>query len=119
MSFSVDGTTIRLTRGDSGITEVGMKQGNTPYVPVQGDSLRFALKHAVMNATRTAYKDNVPVLEKQIPIDTCLLEFVPSDTAKLDFGDYVYDIELKYANGMVDTFINNAKFVLVAEVADG
>ena len=69
-----------------------------------------------MNSKKTAYRDSEPVINKQIPIDTMLLEFDPSDTKSLDFGDYVYDIEITFEDGSVDTFINNAALIIKPEV---
>ena len=40
----------------------------------------------------------------------------PSDTADLNFGKYVYDIQLTKANGKVDTFITKATLKLSEEV---
>ena len=38
------------------------------------------------------------------------------DTADLNFGKYVYDIQLTKANGKVDTFITKATLKLSEEV---
>jgi hypothetical protein len=46
-----------------------------------------------------------------------ILHLEPDDTKGLGFGEYVYDVELTFANGDVDTFINNARFSLVPEVS--
>lgn len=52
-----------------------------------------------------------------IPTSTMILHLDPEDTKDLGFGEYVYDVELTFANGDVDTFINNAKFILAPEVS--
>ena len=62
------------------------------------------------------YKDPVPLIEKDIPISTMILNLEPEDTKPFGFGEYVYDIELTFANGLVDTFINNETFILAPEV---
>lgn len=110
------GTTIKMTRGDTLITFVGMKRGEDDYVPQVGDSLRFALKSPKMNSKKTEYADAEPLLEKDIPIDTQLLRLDPEDTKPLGFGDYVYDIQITFADGKVDTFISEAKLTLLPEV---
>ena len=113
--YKIDGTTIHLTRGDTFETVVQPKQANgSVYSPVEGDTVRFALKSNVLLAT--GYADSEPLIEKTIPNDTMILEIAPSDTKQLAFGDYVYDVELTYADGTVDTFINNALFKIVPEV---
>jgi hypothetical protein len=45
-----------------------------------------------------------------------LLVIYPEDTKELEFGSYVYDIQLTKANGDIDTFITASKFKITAEV---
>lgn len=111
MSCSVDGTTnaITLTKGDTFKTYVNpVDENGYFYAPKTGDVVRFALKKS--------YKDDTCLIKKTIPNDTLLLHLEPSDTKNLEVGPYVYDIELTYANGDVDTFIDRAKFKLTEEV---
>ena len=110
MSFSIDGTTITLTRGDTLKVVVDIfKEDDTPYEPLEGDSMRFALKKS--------YKDEEPLILKDIPMSTCLLHIEPEDTKSLAMGkSYVYDIQLTHANGDVDTFISKAVFNITEEV---
>lgn len=110
MAVSISGTTIKMTRGDTlrAILTLKDEEGNT-YVPVVGDSLRFAMKRN--------YNESTPILIKSIPIDTLELWIEPDDTKNLPQpSSYVYDIEITYANGDVDTFIDKAKFQLTEEV---
>lgn len=109
MSYSVSGTTITLTRGDSFIADISIAdQDDNPYTPVEGDSIRFAMK--------SSYKDAEPLLVKNVPIDTMTLVIDPEDTKSLAFGRYVYDIELTKDSGEVDTFITKAIFKITEEV---
>lgn len=109
MSFKVKKNTIFLTRGD---TFKAMLTINNPdgsvYTPVEGDTIRFALKENV--------EDEECLILRDIPIDTMLLVLYPEDTKSLEFGSYVYDIQLTKANGDVDTFITASKLKLTAEV---
>ena len=116
--FEVRGTTITLTRGDTLVLNVLMrdKQTKQEYIPSQGDVIRFALKHQTMKPDRTDYTDEQPLILKNIPIDTQQLVLLPNDTKNLGFGAYVYDIEITMSDGTVDTFIQNATFVLTPEV---
>lgn len=109
MSYSVSGTTITLTRGDTFKATVSIvdKDGN-PYEPVEGDRIRFA-----MNSN---YQDQTPILVKDIPLDTMTLILNPEDTKRLDYGKYVYDMELTKASGEVDTFIAKATIKITEEV---
>lgn len=109
MSYSVTGTTIMLTRGDSFIADILIAgQDGQPYIPVEGDIIRFAMK--------ISYKDAQPLLIRNIPIDTMKLAINPEDTKELAFGKYVYDIELTKSTGEVDTFITKAVIKITEEV---
>lgn len=102
------GADITLTRGDTLILELSLTKDGDPYTPATGSEMRFAMKEK--------YTDTEVVLEKQIPIDTLILEFVPSDTKDLPMGkSYVYDIQLTDEVGHVDTFIQG-KFTVDKEV---
>lgn len=109
MSYNVSGTTITLTRGDTFMALITITDSeNNPYIPVEGDSVRFAMK--------ATYADEEPLVVKDIPIDTMKLILKPEDTKNLAFGKYVYDIELTKATGEVDTFITKAKINITEEV---
>lgn len=109
MSFSVKDTTITLTRGDTFIATINIcNPDGSPYIPVTGDKVRFAMKNN--------YKETEPVLVKDIPIDTLILTIEPDDTKNLTFGKFVYDIQLTKNTGEVDTFITKATLQLTEEV---
>lgn len=109
MSYSVTGTNITLTRGDTFNAIISINQSDgEPYIPVEGDKIRFAMK--------TTYDDAEPILDINIPIDTMTLTLNPEDTKGLKFGKYVYDIQLTKANGVVDTFITKASIRITEEV---
>lgn len=121
MAYSVQGTTIKLTRGDSLILQVVIlrkkdKKPSEIYTPEEGDTVRFALKRNMMNPEKTKYIDKKPLIEKDIPIKTLILRLESEDTKFLEFGNYVYDIELTTKDGIVDTFIADADFILTPEV---
>ena len=113
--YRVDGTTITMTRGDTLLLQVGILQDNEPYAPVEGDKVRFAVK-TQLNSKGTEFKDAEPLINKEIPIDTLILELNPNDTKHLPFGQYTYDIEITFANGVVDTFICDSTLILAPEV---
>lgn len=105
----ITGKRIVLTRGDTLKATVTMlKPDGTEYTPESGDSIRFAMKKS--------FSDETVLVEKSIPNDTLLLKLDPEDTKNLDFGSYVYDVQLTYANGDVDTFIDRASIELTEEV---
>lgn len=109
MSFRVRNNTIYLTRGDTfkAVLTINYPDGSI-YEPKEGDSIRFAMKADVDDAECLILRD--------IPIDTMMLVLNPEDTKELEFGSYVYDIQLTKANGDVDTFITASKLKLTAEV---
>lgn len=108
MSATINGTTISLTRGDTLILGINVYSNETPYVPKEGDVIRFAMKTSMLS-------DEV-LINKQVDLSTMTLKLVPSDTKNLSFGDYTYDVELTTAEGDVDTFIGPAKFTITGEV---
>lgn len=109
MGYSVNNTTkeIELTRGDTLKIKIDVLINGEAYTPRPEDSLRFAMK--------TTYNTSKLLVHKDIPIDTCILHLEPEDTKKLRFGEYVYDIQITFANGDVNTFISG-KFKLKPEV---
>lgn len=105
----IGGKTIVLTKGDTFKATVVMKtEDGTEYAPESGDVVRFAMKQG--------YEDEQLLVEKVIPNDTLLLKLDPIDTKNLEVGEYVYDIEITYANGDVDTFIDRGTLKLTEEV---
>ena len=65
MSYSVSGTMITLTRGDTFSALITITDLNdNQYIPMNGDRIRFAMKND--------YNDETPLLIKEIPIDTML-----------------------------------------------
>jgi len=109
--FTIKKTSIILTRGDTLKAEISItdKDGN-PYIPVPGDTIRFAMKKHYNDP------DTEVLIVKDIPINTMILQLDPADTKDLDFGNYVYDIQITTAGGDVDTFIAKASLTLTEEV---
>lgn len=108
MSIKIQGNKIHLTRGDTLRVTVNITQDGEPYNPVEGDSVRFALKRD--------FDDSVPLVLRDIPTDTLQLILVPEDTKPLEFGKYWYDVELTKNDGTVDTFIGPERFYITEEV---
>lgn len=109
MTQSLKGNAITLTRGDTFKAVVTpINDDGTEYEMQEGDTLRFAMKKD--------YSDPQTTLLIDIPADTRLLVIESDDTKELDYGSYVYDIQLTHANGDVDTFIAKEKFKLTEEV---
>lgn len=116
MASSINGTAITMTRGDTLRVQVNIQRDGESYTPAAGDAVRFALKRARYKNSGGNFCDDEPLLRKDIPTDTMLLELAPEDTKPLRFGKYVYDIQITFADGTVDTFIPTADFLLTPEV---
>lgn len=113
--YKVTGTTITATRGDTVLIQVGMTRGGTAYTPQEGDRVRFALK-SELKRDKTNFVEANPLINKAIPIDTMILRLDPEDTKPLKFRGYKYDIEITFADGVVDTFICDSDFIVTPEV---
>ena len=111
---NIDENVITITKGDTLETKVSIFtciEGEcVEYVPGEGDSIRFALK--------SSYKDEEPLIIKEIPIDTMTLRLESADTKKLDARKkaYVYDVQLTTATGVVSTFIDRGSLYVTEEV---
>lgn len=89
--YVIDGTNIKLTRGDSFYCEISMKNSSgEPYEPQAGDVVRFYLKRDLLNPPKSEYIDRNPLISKAVPTDTMILHLEPDDTKELGFGEYVY-----------------------------
>lgn len=109
MAYSIVNNIITLTRGDTLKALISITDHNgQPYIPKQGDKIRFAMKRDI--------SDPEPLILKEVPIDTMTLVIEPKDTKDLDFGSYKYDMELTTAAGEVDTFILPQIIKLTEEV---
>lgn len=107
--LEINDNAIYLTRGDSAFITVNLLNSlGDNYTPAIGDKLYFRLKNNV-------FGDSL-ILSKLIDISTLTLELVPSDTTNLDFATYRYEIELVTGSGQCYTVVENAPFVVGAEL---
>ena len=101
--FFLNGTNIKLTRGDSATLAVSL-QG---YDMQEGDTLTLSCK---VDPSKTAY-----LFQLQADADNTFT-FLPSTTEELDFGAYRYDIQLTTANDEVYTVIPVSSFTVMEEI---
>lgn len=105
--FTVNNNNISMIRGDSGVFAVSIADTNGNAVELtEGDALTFTLRRTPRSPTI--------VLQKTITDGTLTIN--PSDTQDMPFGSYVYDVELKRADGYTDTIISPHEFLLLEEV---
>lgn len=106
--FKIYGTTIILTRGDTFVTEVTIYDDDGDvYTPLSSEPVTFTM--------RKDYESPV-LIQKEIPHETMILKLDPADTAGLDVGRYVFDIDIVLAGGTKDTFIPEGTLLLTPEV---
>ena len=102
---SGDKVNIEMTRGDSESITVRCSEpfqsGDTVYLTVRED----ADSGIAMQKVVTSF-----------PNGEAVFGILPGDTEGLDFGNYVYDIQLTRANGTVTTLIVPSRFRLNEEV---
>lgn len=105
--FTVQNNNISLIRGDSGAFAISITDTNGNAVELtEGDALTFTLRRTPRSPTI--------VLQKTITGRTLTIN--PSDTQDMPFGSYVYDVELKRADGYTDTIIPPHEFLILEEV---
>lgn len=80
--YQAYGRHIELTRGDTAILSITVDG----YTAQDGDVLRFAMKKR--------YEDTQPILIKNVDLDAMTFRIEHADTESLEFGEYVFDIEL-------------------------
>ncbi len=105
--------TIQLTRGDTarlGVDLVSELEDGTkqPYSVQSDDVLTLSVKKR--------REDFKPCIEKVVK-GSANFHIKPEDTAELEFGSYVYDVQIKTAEGDVCTVIENKTFKIGVEVS--
>lgn len=102
MSASIKKNVITITQGDTLDTTLKLyTSDDEEYIPSEGDVIRFACK--------ASYKDSTPLIYKVIPNSTLQLRLESEETKKLTARakPYVYDIQITFADGTVNTFISS------------
>ena len=105
--FKIMGSKIFLTRGDSAFIDIQIKNSDgTDYEWNAGDQLLMTVKAS------TSSKE---VLFQHALVDGTI-EIKPEDTENLNYGDYVYDCQLRTYSGVTQTFITPSLFRVLEEV---
>lgn len=105
--IQIDGTYIRITKGDTLRILLELEKNGQKFEPQDGDNIRFAMKRHK--------NDQECVIIKAIGKDL-LLTLEASETEQLELGKYIYDIQITYADGTVDTFIAESTLQVTYEV---
>lgn len=100
--------TIVLTRGDSAVLKLTVVDGEgQPYEIADNDTVIFTIKKHTT--------DKEAVLKKTLTDGQIIIN--PQDTENLEYGQYVYDVELTQGSGFVATVIPPTRFVVAEEVS--
>ena len=92
--FTIKDNIIKLTRGDSAIFEITITDSEgQPYELQSGDLVEFTVKNFAIGEQ--------PLIQKLGR--TVQLRW--EDTKDLPFGNYLYDVQITFANGDRDTII--------------
>ena len=103
--FIIEGTTIKLTRGDSAEFDINIfDAGGNPYELQEGDKVEFTVKANV-------YTDKILIQKTGTHII-----ILPEDTTSLSYYKYVYDVQITLHDGTVDTIIPPSTFEVLSEV---
>lgn len=106
--YNIEGTKITMVRGDTFVASISLNRKGEPYIPTENDTIRFAAKKNI--------GDVEPAIYKEVPIDTMELKLTPADTSRLPFGTYLYDLEIEFEDGGVDTFVHEGQLIILSEV---
>lgn len=106
----VSGNQIVMTRGDTLKVKLNLTNSDgSAYTPNAQDVIKFGVKED--------YETSTFKIEKTIPVQTLLLHITPSDTKTLDYGTYVWDCQITFAEtNDVNTFITKGKLKITEEV---
>ena len=103
-----------ITRGDDGFLDIDFRQRDYPY-----DIYDLEEGDQVMLTVRKSKEQNIdddnPILI-QIPLTDNHFHISSSDTEDLDFGNYIYDIQITFSNGIINTVIGPNIFRVLPEV---
>lgn len=102
---------LSVTRGDTPTMRVNLVQGadGSEYSLGPGDELTFTVKKST--------KVDSPVLVQKVMTEaTGPLFRLDEDDTSLDYGSYVYDVQLRTAHGDVYTVMKPDRLAITAEV---
>jgi len=102
----VQGKTLSLMRGDTGILRLNLTVDGEPYEPASGDTAVLTVKKNL--------KAKTALLQK--PLENNLFYFGHEDTQELPTGTYVYDVQVTLADGQVYTVLGPSTFRLLPDV---
>ena len=106
--FSIEGNSITITAGDTGVISLGIENYNF----VEGDLVTMTVKS---NINDTSY-----IFQKVVNIfvdNKANIFLLPADTSNLS-GKYIYDIQVNLLDGRVQTIVTPSTFRVMKGVTD-
>lgn len=104
--MTITGTNISMTRGDSESITVTCSE---PFAA--GDRLYMTVREDAESDIQ--FQKIVTEFDEK---GAAVIPIQHDDTEGMDFGDYVYDIQLTRADGTVRTLVKPARFTLTEEI---
>ncbi len=103
--FQINNYEITLTRGDSAEFDIELLNADGSSYDIQEfDMIEFTVKKNVYSTNTLIHK-----VGSRINIE-------PYDTADMSYGEYVYDVQVTFQDGSVDTVIPPSRFKIMSEV---
>lgn len=98
-----------MTRGDNSYFDLEI-------LDLEGDIAELPEDTTITFTVKPNIYDNEPLITKDISLDALTVAILPEDTQNLEYGNYVYDVQVTYADGAIDTIITPTPFILTGEV---
>lgn len=105
---------MSMVRGDDEEFSLSIKISEQRLELGEGDILKFTVRKTPLSKEKLIYKEVSEFSE-----GNALFIIDSKDTQELDFGEYVYDIELTRENGKIKTLVNCSCFIIEEEVTYG
>lgn len=108
----IKGKTIYLTRGDTAMFTITIYypgSSNQEYTVQDGDVVYFTVRSEAKKNNASDFLIQKRMVEGGITIE-------PEDTEGLEYGEYLYDVEITTAGGVVNTIITASPFIIEEEV---
>lgn len=109
--MKIEDGVMSMPRGDSEAFYVSHKKDGVPTNFITGDVVYFTVKKNTSDETKVLQKKIMTFIEGK-----ALVEIMPADTNQLESTEYVFDIQINFASGLVKTVMGPAPFVLGPEV---
>lgn len=115
MIFKTGNDTLAVPRGDTGWIIIRQRTSDGDAIVLnENDIITFGVKKT------SSYRDENYLIKKEIKgngTEEVVVQLTSEDT-KLRPGSYVYDVEIKYGDGRVDTVVRAATIEIKATVVD-